>query len=89
MSNANQPINVVRGASNEPLDNDDIFDDMATGLTKREHFAGLAMQGLLANSALQAECLSGNGYYVDAESMAKLSAGYADALLGALDKPIT
>ena len=81
MSSGNQPINVVRGASNEPLDKGDIFDDMATGLTKREHFAGLAMQGLLANSA--------NGYYVDAKSMARLSTECADALLGALDKPIT
>tara|TARA_R110000744_G_scaffold96944_1_gene187322 strand:- start:260 stop:499 length:240 start_codon:yes stop_codon:yes gene_type:complete len=79
MSNGNQSINVVRGASNEPLDKDDIFDDMATGLTKREHFAGLAMQGLLAN---------GSGI-IPRNQIARLSTECADALLGALDKPIT
>ena len=43
-----------------------------TGLTKREHFAGLAMQGLLAS-----------GSYTD---LIHCSVSYADALLAELDK---
>tara|TARA_R110000796_G_scaffold87170_1_gene188314 strand:+ start:258 stop:539 length:282 start_codon:yes stop_codon:yes gene_type:complete len=61
------------------------------GLTKREHFAGLAMQGILANSggAIQANSQSGFGWCnCDDEQMAKLSLDCADALLAELDKPI-
>lgn len=40
---------------------------VATGLTKREYFAGLAMQGLIANSALLKE--GSKGYTDDVELM--------------------
>ncbi len=60
-----------------------------TGLTKREHFAGLAMQGLLANSGgvIQASNMSGTAWCnSSAQSMAKLSIECADALLKELEK---
>lgn len=45
MTNSEQPIYPV------PYQNDDrsIQHDVYTGLTKREYFAGLALQGMLAN----------------------------------------
>ena len=60
------------------------------GLTKREHFAVLAMQGLLANSGgvIQANNMSGTGWCnSDSNSMASLSVECADALLAELEKP--
>jgi hypothetical protein len=63
--------------------------DIQKGLTKREYFAGLAMQGLLANSGgvIQANEMSGTGWCNgDAESMAQLCIESADALLKELDK---
>jgi hypothetical protein len=56
----------------------------ATGLTKREHFAGLAMQGLLsnANGVIQANSQAGFGWCnCDENSMAELAFACADALL--------
>ncbi|MDR1938182.1 MAG: hypothetical protein LBQ73_06775 [Tannerellaceae bacterium] len=43
------------------------------GLTKREHFAAMAMQGVIAND------------YLAAKDTAKVAVGYADALLLELD----
>ena len=47
-----------------------------TGLTKREHFAGLAMQAILGNP----------DYIWEAESTATSSVEFADALLKELSK---
>lgn len=47
-----------------------------TGLTKREHFAAMAMQGLCSHS----------GDYHLPEHMAKDAVMYADALLAELEK---
>jgi hypothetical protein len=69
MNNADMPANVVpeehwdRSSSAAP----------ATGLTKREHFAGLAMQGLLAAGF--------SGKYTT-----KYAPEHADALLAELAK---
>ena len=57
---------------------DDGFYCLTDGLTKREHFAGLAMQGLLAQSngsAISSDCNIGAKYCVD----------MADALLKELE----
>ena len=55
-------------------------DDELQGLTKREHFAGLAMQGIIANSKYEAPRANKlAGMAIDA-----LAA--ADALLAELDK---
>jgi hypothetical protein len=49
---------------------------LAAGLTKREHFAGLAMQGLLSNSGLRLT----NGEFIGK------AVTCADALLAELDR---
>lgn len=52
MKNSDLPINPVRGADNTPFDSSDadyLKTRKVVGLTKREYFAGLAMQGLLSN----------------------------------------
>lgn len=57
------------------------LDDVTyTGLTKREHFAGLAMQGLL-RQGIDCSVASNEGI----EMFAGLSVSYADALLEALE----
>lgn len=53
---------------------------MSCGLTKREHFAGLAMQGLLAGGMM-----SGDGR-LSKERVCELSVKISDALLAELDK---
>jgi len=52
-------------------------DSFSSGLTKREHFAGLAMQGLLALS---------NGQDETYEELAVMSVANAEALLEELEK---
>ena len=53
------------------------------GLSKREHFAGLAMQGLLANSLAREELR-----YVEEgiKVLSEASVEYADALLAELER---
>ena len=60
-----------------------------TGLTKREHFAGLAMQGLLANSGAAIQSNSQSGFdwcNRDSRRMAGIAVHCADSLLAQLDK---
>jgi hypothetical protein len=49
---------------------------MAKDSSLREHFAGLAMQGLMSNSNARVTCLQ----------CAEISVSHADALLAELDK---
>ena len=49
------------------------------GLTKREHFAGLAMQGLVSSLTI--------GRELHTELITEISVKYADKLLEALEKP--
>ena len=65
MENGNQPI----------LDNQ--FEDNK-GLTKREYFAGLAMQGMLADP---------NASNFKPKFIAGLAVDFSDAILAELDKP--
>ena len=76
MKNSEQPIN-ARTAFNQ---NGDItaFESEFLGLTKREYFAGLAMQGLLANN--REEVMTQNE-----EELAKLAINHADEILKQLD----
>ena len=67
MKNGEQPINPVH---------EDCKVYLGNGLTKREYFAGLAMQGLLANSYFSEE---------DEEEIAALSIAQADELLKQLE----
>lgn len=51
------------------------------GLTKREHFAAMAMQGLCSTMTRRPD----EGWY---EDTARYAVGYADELLKALSNPI-
>ena len=72
MKNADMPANPTKH-------NNDHFqhqNDYTTGLTKREHFAGLAMQGMLSSP-------KSHGTF---EQFADSSVNFADALLKALEE---
>ena len=56
-----------------------------TGLTKREYFAGLAMQGMLAN--LNGAMMKGGTKTLHPDHIAEMSVIHADAVLKELDKP--
>ena len=75
MNNANNPIH-ARTAFDK---NGDItsWDDEYLGLTKREYFAGLAMQGILASSV---------GRSLSRTFVATESVNYADELLKQLEQ---
>ncbi len=69
LSNANEPANPVT-----PTDRSGQIGDQFLGLTKREYFAAMAMQGMLSRDA-----------YSD-QRCAELAVIYADALLVELAK---
>jgi hypothetical protein len=71
------PISVSQGASGDFLTTDDY--GVGMGLSKREHFAAMAMQGIASNHSLVDDAGS-------AEWVAKQSLSYADALLAALEE---
>jgi hypothetical protein len=58
------------------------------GLTKREYFAVLAMQGILSNPIFSKDLSGNRSLYVSSE-VAKYSAYNADALLNELEKTKT
>ena len=62
MKNSEQPINPI------------VMENTLPGLTKREYFAGLAMQGMLANS--YPDTMGFNE-----EQIAKIAINYTDELL--------
>ena len=49
MKNADKPINPIFTDSGYPVSEDRIYKSTITGLTKREYFAGLALQGTCSN----------------------------------------
>ena len=77
MKNADKPINPVLTQSPS------LQNDTSLGLTKREYFAGLAMQGLLSNSYSNGFSQPLSEY--DSKSIAKFSIEYADELLKQLE----
>ncbi len=72
LTNCNEPAYPLT-----PTDRSGQIGDQFLGLTKREYFAALAMQGMCANSALTRE------HY---DAIAKHAVGHADALLAELAK---
>lgn len=76
MNNSDKPA-FVDGSSNGDIG--------SSGLTKREYFAGLAMQGMLANpSILQ----NANNPHTFCEELCLASVEQADELLNQLEKKI-
>ena len=78
MTNANDPVtphltyNTTSGHAN----------GFMKGLTKREHFAAMAMQGILSNS----EGWDNTGTHL--RYVSNMATKYADALIEALNKPL-
>jgi hypothetical protein len=58
--------------------------DQQFGLTKREHFAAMAMQGILSNSN-QVEKFQVNDWGIDSNRVAQCAIDCADELLRQLD----
>ena len=82
MKNADMPTTAIfnsNGMARRAGDFDD--EPRLIGLTKREHFAGLAIQGLIANSY-------GDSWSDEqrVKQYSKQAVDYADALLAELDK---
>ena len=69
MTNANDPINSIPDLNNHP--------SSWYGLTKREYFAAMAMQGMLSSE---------NNTLFGYETIATHSVKHADALINALNK---
>ena len=70
MKNSEQPINLI------------VMENTLPGLTKREYFAGLAMQALISNSSIVPRIQPDNGKDLQLLSMASVS--IADELLNQL-----
>jgi hypothetical protein len=79
MEKGNEPINPIYGLNNQLFENDEhaqhFLGNKVSGLTKREYFAGLAMQGLLAQDSWASE-----------KVLAENAIIYADELLKQLEK---
>ncbi len=70
MKNSERPINPI------------VMENTLPGLTKREYFAGLAMQALISNSVIVTKIDTNNGEDLQLLSMASIS--IADELLNQL-----
>jgi hypothetical protein len=79
MSNANEPAFPQVTTTPAYTSDRELYADTSStgGLTKREYFAGLAMQGLLADSTCDLE---------SAEAFARMSVAMAGALLAELER---
>ena len=78
MKNADKPINPVLTQSPS------LQNDTSLGLTKREYFAGLAMQGLLANC--NGGMTSGGSRTFSPNEISKLAVIHAEELLKQLEE---
>ena len=76
MNNANMPAAPVIVSTTLWPEQSTLTSVGTTGLTKREHFAGLAMQGVMANEE----------EYPKWSDLARASVAAADALLKALEQ---
>ena len=79
MTNGNDSMH-PKPVLQENYKGDFIMTGTSPGLTKREYFAGLAMQGMLANdwrgyAAKESEC----------DALAQAAVNFADALMAALN----
>lgn len=59
--------------------------DHTKGVTIRQYFAAMAMQGILSNHWCQSD-FNGTLMAINQEQVAKQSVGYADALIAELNK---
>lgn len=78
MENKNQPAFAAVCDNTNPY--------LQEGLTKREYFAAMAMQGLLSNPEWMKE-YKGEKYLMESDIVAELAIKNADAVLEALSTP--
>ena len=83
MKNADKPINPIVQEENIGQGGK-ILMCTEYGLTKREHYAGLAMQGLLANC--NGGMTSGGSYTFSPNGISELAILHADELLKQLEE---
>jgi len=78
MNNSDMPAMPLSAGAMEAMEEG--WGDKYSGLTKREHFAAMAMQGIIASGNLRGkrEGLS--------EGVSRVAIEYADALLAELEK---
>jgi len=92
MENGKKPIAPIYGANNVPFSDKESIDwiescALLTGLTKREYFSSMAMQGILANELLMASYKAGGANEKTiGEKIAKDAIEAADNLLNLLEK---
>lgn len=75
---------------NDPI-NPTTQSQSGVGLTKREHFAALAMQGLISSAHSSEESrdkYTCNGGWVYPDTIAQQAVNMADALIAELNKPL-
>ena len=86
MKNADKPINPIKGADDTFYnEQDESYIKQVKpfiGLTKREYFAGLAMQGLISSFTEKASC---GRWGTEMELTIKCAIDYADELLKQLE----
>ena len=82
MKNADKPINPITRSYQEENDFVNKWTPLI-GLTKREYFAGLAMQGLISSFTEKA---SYGGWGTEMEATIKCAIDYADELLKQLEE---
>ena len=79
MKNADKPINPIEIEKYTP--NNGIIKFL--GLTKREYFSGIAMQGLISSFTEKASC---GGWGTEMKETIKCAIDYADELLKQLEE---
>ena len=84
MENGNKPISPLQDAG-FPSYESVVEEGTMIGLTKREHFAAIAMQGILSNNHYT-KCVESNIWKPAQGEIGKLAVEMADELLGALEK---
>ena len=83
MNNADKPISPIFASDGFPIGATDTKQGELIGLTKREYFAAMAMEGLLARTPDRQEMDLG---ILEAERIAQESVYIAQKLLAELDK---
>lgn len=84
MKNADKPINPIFNNRGGITHESHIKDSLLIGLKKREYFAGLALQGLLANC--NGGMTSGGNRIFSPNGISELAVLHADELLKQLEK---
>jgi len=85
MENKDKPVYPIQD-NGYPSFEKVIEDGCLVGLTKREHFAGLAMQALISNPDIKRP-RDNDEWKNDLKTFSSIAVEYADALLTALETP--